>query len=235
VSNYQALLELQIMASANNYNRWIWDTIAQHIGNSILEIGSGVGTFTKFLMKYPRVHVTDIADNCIDILHRNFSESKNLNIAKLDITSILDREYWVTQNIDTVICLNVIEHINDDLSALENLRTVICDNAKIIVMVPAFKFAFGTIDRLDGHYRRYSKGDLIAKLKGAGFSPIQIRYFNSIGLIAWFYTNKIARDKHTSLAKVQIYDRYFIPILSWAERFMNPPFGQSIIAIAEKK
>ena len=232
--DYQAINELKTMAGAANYNSWIWNNIKDHIGNSILEIGAGIGTFTHYLCDYSKVHATDIADNCIEILKNRFLNHPNVIIAKFDITRISELEYWAKQEIDTMICLNVLEHIDDDLDALKNLYSIVCGKAKLILMVPAFQFAFGKIDSVDGHFRRYSMGNLILKLDTAGFSTLNVRYFNSIGLLAWYYTNKVVRNERTSPMKVRIYDKYFVPILSRIEGFAKPPFGQSIIAIAEK-
>jgi 2-polyprenyl-3-methyl-5-hydroxy-6-metoxy-1,4-benzoquinol methylase len=232
---YQALGELEIMSQANNYNHWIWRTILPYVGNSIIEIGAGIGTFTQYLKNKEKVFATDSAQNCIDVLRKRFHDQRNIAVEELDIISLPDLEFWNPREIDTVICLNVLEHIKEDMLALDNMITMSRPGANIILMVPAFKFAFGTIDKLDGHFRRYSRKELRNKMIQAGLIPLKITYFNSIGLAAWYYTNKIVKNSSTSESKVRIYDKYIVPWLSLVERIIKPPFGQSLIAIGKKR
>jgi SAM-dependent methyltransferase len=232
--DYQALNELEIMAQASNYNSWIWRAILPFIGENVLEIGAGIGTFTDYLKTRRNLYATDIGINCINVLRERFKGFHNIIIEEYDITADPIEKGWIGKQFDTAICLNVLEHIKDDISALQNVKQVLGLKGRIILMVPAFQAVFGTIDKLDGHFRRYSKAELSGKLKEAGFRPQRMHYFNSIGLLAWFYTNKIARDRATSVSKVKVYDKMFVPVLRTLEGIIKPPFGQSLIAIGEK-
>lgn len=228
---YQALDELNKMALAVNYNNWILDNIASFLGKSILEIGAGIGTYTSSLATRGTVYATDFAANCVEVLKKKFDGQGNIVIESLDITRPADKSIWTSRKIDTVICLNVIEHIEDDVTALRNMAAISAKGAYIIVMVPAFQCAFGTIDKLDGHYRRYSRELMNSRFKSAGIKPARVRYFNSVGLLAWYYTNKVVKNSETSTAKIKLYDNCFVPPLKLLERIIPPPFGQSIIAI----
>jgi SAM-dependent methyltransferase len=223
------------MANAKNYNRWIWQILSPHLGKSVLEIGAGIGTFTRYLKDCPKLYATDIADNCVSLLKSEFGAYPNIEIDYFDVTQIISTERWLRREVDTVVCLNVLEHIENDVEALRNIYSVTAEKSSLILMVPAFQFAYGTIDELDGHYRRYSKKDLVKKIRAAGFSICRIQYFNSIGLLAWYYTNRIVRDKSTSPVKAMLYDNYVVPFIRIAERLIEPPFGQSLIAVAEKR
>jgi 2-polyprenyl-3-methyl-5-hydroxy-6-metoxy-1,4-benzoquinol methylase len=233
-SDYQALNELEIMAQAQNYNAWIWRTISPYMGNSIIEIGAGIGTFTHYLENKKRVFATDVAQNCIDVLSRLFQDQPCITVEELDITRPPDMQFWIPREVDTIICLNVLEHIDDDIGALKNMKEMIKPGAHIILMVPAFQCAYGTIDKLDGHFRRYSRSELKSKMLQAGLETVRLHYFNSVGLLAWFYTNKIARNRTTSANKVKVYDKYIVPWLRLFEGVVKPPFGQSLIAVGKK-
>jgi SAM-dependent methyltransferase len=232
--DYQALSELEIMAQATNYNAWIWKTIGPSIRGNVLEIGAGIGTFTRYIQRYHNVFATDVAQNCLDILRNKFEKCGNIIVRYFDISDAMENEYWVRQNIGTVICLNVLEHIEDDVSALRALHSILPRNARLILMVPAFQFVFGTIDKLDGHHRRYSKSELTNKLSLCGYRLKEARYFNSIGLFAWLYTNRVVKNKSTSIAKVKFYDRLVVRFLRTIESVWSPPFGQSLIIVSEK-
>jgi SAM-dependent methyltransferase len=233
-ADYQALSELEIMGQAKNYNAWIWGTISPYVGKNIIEVGAGIGTFTHYLKSRERVFATDVAQNCIDVLSQLFQVQPNIAIEELDITRPTDIQLWKPREVDTIICLNVLEHIDDDVTALKNMREMIKPGAHIIMMVPAFQNAYGTIDRLDGHFRRYSSSELKSKLVSAGFETVRLRYFNSVGLLAWYYTNRIAKNSSTSVSKVKVYDKYFVPPLRLIESIIKPPFGQSLIAVGKK-
>jgi SAM-dependent methyltransferase len=228
---YQALDELKKMALAVNYNSWILDYIGPYIGKSVLEIGAGIGTYTLTLSERGTVYATDFAVNCIEELKNKFKGNDKIVIEGLDITKSPDKSLWAPRKIDTVICLNVIEHIEDDIGALRNMAATTARGAHIIIMVPAFQFAFGTIDILDGHFRRYSRQMMRSRFEAAGIKPVRIRYFNSAGLLAWYYTNKIVKNRETSIGKIKIYDNLFVPILKVCESIIPPSFGQSVIAI----
>jgi phospholipid N-methyltransferase len=232
--DYLPINELDIMSHAANYNNWIWKTIKRYVGKNIIEIGAGIGTFTKYLLAKEHVFATDIAQNCIEILHNQFHETSNITIEGFDITRIPDIALWRRRKIDTIICLNVLEHIKDDIKALNHMKAIVKPGANIIIMVPAFQFAYGTIDKLDGHHRRYSIDDIRTKLIKTNIEPINIHYFNSIGLLAWFYTGRVVKNVSTSPSKVKIYDKYFVPWISYLEGLINPPFGQSLIAVGRR-
>jgi SAM-dependent methyltransferase len=233
-ADYQALSELEIMGQAKNYNAWIWRTISPYMGQSIIEVGAGIGTFTNYLIDRERIFATDIAQNCIGVLNNLFQKLPNVTIEELDITHAPDIQHWKPRKADTIICLNVLEHIDNDEAALGNMREMVKSGAHIIIMVPAFQFAYGTIDKLDGHFRRYSCSELKVKLKSSGLEPIRMHYFNSLGLLAWYYTNRIAKNRSTSVAKVKVYDKIFVPSLRLIESIVKPPFGQSLIAVGKK-
>lgn len=231
---YQAVTELDTMALAGNYNNWIWNTIKPFIGKRVLEIGAGIGTFTEYLSDRELLYATDFADNCIAILKNKYSTNSNISIFQLDITDETTVKRLGRADFDTAICLNVLEHIENDLDALKSINTLLSRDGKLVIMIPAFQFAYGSIDKLDGHFRRYSKREIAQKMKIAGYKITANFYFNSIGLLAWYYTNRILKNTTTSANKVKIYDTYFVPILRAIESKVKPVFGQSIIVIGTK-
>ncbi len=234
VENYEAINELKLMKIAANYNRWIWETISDHLGQNILEIGAGIGTFTDYLSSKRIVYVTDSSHNCLEFLESKYCEHNNIQIEHLDIEYLNNINIWQERSIDSILCLNVLEHISNDCAALHNMNAVLIQNGRLVLMVPAFKGAYGTIDILDGHFRRYSKEELLIKMDRAHFEVTEIFYFNSIGLLAWFITNKILRIKSNSQSGIWLYDTMFVPLIKVLEKIVRPTFGQSIICIGNR-
>ena len=230
---YEALSELELMSKAVNYNKWILEKIRNYLGKRILEVGAGMGTFTSFFLDREKIISVDVAPNCVDYLKQRFKNIPQVDVLQMDVSGDSETKKILGEGIDTIVCLNVLEHIEDDLKALKNLRDVLIPNGKLILMVPAFPFAFGTIDQLDGHFRRYKKRELKNKLESCGFKLLKIFYFNSLGLWGWYFNNRMVKKKSNSLQQVLFYDRVFVPILSFFERIISPPFGQSLMVIAQ--
>jgi SAM-dependent methyltransferase len=135
---------------------------------------------------------------------------------------------------DSIVCLNVLEHVRDDLRALEHMRQVLEPGGRAVFMLPAFESLYGPIDRNLGHFRRYSKRswrDLAAR---AGFRIKLARYTNPVGFLGWWVNAKILGKTEQSEAQIALFDSVIVPVMSRAEAWMEPPFGQSIFTVLEK-
>ncbi len=230
---YEGLSNLHLLAGADNYNAWLFDAIRPYVGKRVLEIGSGIGTFTALLREQEHVTATDIDEACLAELSSRFFRSKKVEVARLDIAEI-SREQMTSlrqKDFDTIIGLNVLEHIMDDIAALKNLRLLLL-RGRLLLIVPALRVLYGVEDRSVGHFRRYEKRELIEKLTGAGWRIEKIGYLNSIGAVLWFIKNRVMRSPATSPRNVRIYDKLVVPFLSTLEKRIPVPFGQSLVAIS---
>jgi len=234
MNNSDAIIrDLEVMAGATNYRRWIYSQFDKYLGGRIVELGSGIGTFTELFLDRELVVAVDNHEPCIEYLKRRFSGHKNVIPLKRDIGSVemLEVSYYKPH---TVVCINVLEHVKDDMMALSHMFEILNIGGKAILLVPAFQSLYGSIDRLVGHYRRYSKRELTSKLIGTGFKIREAFYMNSLAVLGWLLNNRIIRRKEESLEQVLFYDRFIVPSLKNVERIVRPPLGLSIVAIAEK-
>ena len=135
---------------------------------------------------------------------------------------------------DTVVCLNVLEHIQDDVQALRHMFNVLSPQGRVCLIVPAFESLRGTIDNRLGHYRRYTKRELAGSAHTVGFKIISLRYMNLAGFFGWWLNAKIYNREEQSLGQVKVFDRFIVPILSRVEPAVAPPFGQNVFAVLEK-
>jgi SAM-dependent methyltransferase len=231
--SYEGLSNLHLMAAARNYNAWMFRTVRPFAGNRILEIGAGIGTFTAFLADRERVAATEMDPECLSELSRRFRSRPNVEVVPLDISGV---EGAIAQRLrgsgfDTILCLNVLEHIRDDVQALKNMKSL-APEGKLILAVPAFPSLYGVEDKAVGHYRRYSRRELAEKTRAAGYRVDRIFYFNSLGAIFWFLKGRVLSSPPTTPANVSLYDRLFVPVLSLIESAVPVPFGQSLIIVA---
>ena len=139
------------------------------------------------------------------------------------------------QRLDTVYCVNVLEHIEDDVAALKTFKDAIVPGGHVLIYVPAVQAAYGPLDAELGHHRRYSKRTLAAAFAAAGLDLIRLRYANAIGLIGWMYNARVTKTRHHSLDQVRLFERFVAPWALPLERMIPPPLGSSLAAVGVKR
>lgn len=226
--------DLEFMTDARNYNTWIFSRLKDHVGRRVVEVGAGIGNFSTFLLERELVIALDSYAACVEYMKRRFAEHANvlpMNLSITDPDAIRLREHRP----DTVVCVNVLEHVEDDELALAHMHRILEPGGGLALLVPAFPFLKGSIDDLVGHHRRYTRNEVRNKLTRAGFSILDIFFMNAPGLVGWFLNNRILRRREESPSQVAFFDRFIVPWLSVAEGIVRPPFGLSLIALARKQ
>jgi SAM-dependent methyltransferase len=142
----------------------------------------------------------------------------------------------VEGGIDSAMSFNVFEHIEDDRSAMRNVQQVLEPGGHFVCFVPACKLLYGRMDQDLGHHRRYSKPELAAKAKEAGFEIVELKYVNLIGFFAWLVNGRLLRSGEVSggASAMRLYDRFMVPLTRFIESHWQPPFGQSLLLVARK-
>src|SRR5262249_37810364 len=135
---------------------------------------------------------------------------------------------------DSCVCLNVLEHIEDDAAALESMASVLVPGGAIVLLIPAFQSLYGPIDRNLGHYRRYNRCDVVRLACRTGLRVRKLHYSNFVGFFGWWANAHVLRREAQSEGQIEIFDRYLVPVLSGIERLVRPPFGQSLLAVLVK-
>jgi ubiquinone/menaquinone biosynthesis C-methylase UbiE len=222
---------LETMSKATNYNSWIYSNISKYLGRRILEIGGGVGSMTRFFTGKKLVVSTDINDYNIKALNYKFSKKKRFVSVKTDISkTVSDLKKF---SFDTVVCINVLEHIKDDRQALKNMSSLLDSRGRLVLVLPAFSSLYGSIDRSDRHYRRYDRNPTIRNVEKAGFNVVKSHYMNLPGFFGWYYHGRILKANVHPEGDISLFDK-LVPVFGFFEKIFKPPFGLSLIIIAEK-
>lgn len=224
--------ELDAMAEARNYCRWILDFFAPYLGKKIIEIGAGAGTFSQLLLRVDRLSKLVLFEpgaNLFPLLQKQFEDNPRvrLQLGSFD-PSLLE------EPADSIVLVNVLEHISDDDALLLQIRQSLRPGGHVLLFVPALEWNYGSLDKAFEHHRRYSKRVLRKKLEKAGFRVEQARYVNFLGIASWFLAGRVLRQKTLRPRQVRWYDRWIIPWSFKLERIWEPPVGQSLVAIAVK-
>jgi SAM-dependent methyltransferase len=222
---------LQRMKKLHRYNQWIFLKFRPFLGKRVLEIGSGIGNITKFLLDRDLVIATDLEPRYLTLLKNTFGNYKKFRVESIDISgSEVGR--FRSDHIDSVICFNVLEHIKQDETALKNIFNLLEPGGRLLLFVPSHSWLYGSLDQHLGHCRRYGKRELKHKLEKIGFKVVFLEYFNRIGILGWFLNSKILRRKRLSPFQLRIYN-LLVPLFK-LEKFLPLPFGASLLVVAEK-
>ena len=222
---------LQRMKKLHRYNQWIFSKFQPYLGRRVLETGSGIGNITKFLLDRDLIIATDVEPKYLTLLKNTFGKYKKFMIEQLDISGTEVKRYQ-SYHIDSVICFNVLEHIEQDEKPLKRIFELLEPGGRLLLLVPSHPWLYGSLDEHLGHQRRYGKKELRNKLETAGFRVIFLQHFNRIGILGWFLDSRILRRKRLPPFQLRIYN-LFVPLFK-LEKFFPLPFGTSLLAVAEK-
>jgi glycosyltransferase involved in cell wall biosynthesis len=223
---------LEAFSSAANFNRWMADTIRPYTGKAVLEIGAGIGNLTRQLIaRRKRYIASDIDTQHLARLASRFQHRPNFEARQCDLGRAEDFED-LRECADTVVCLNVLEHVVDDRVGLSNIHRALQPGGRAIVLVPQGQWAYGKMDEALGHYRRYSKAQIRERMEEAGFKVERMLEFNRISLPGWYLNGKLLGRSTVSVAQLRIFDK-MVWVWRRLDRFL--PWGPtSLIAIARK-
>ncbi len=223
---------LRRRARLKRYNQWVWDAVAPFVGQRVLETGAGSGTMTRFFYGRELVVATDRETPYVDRLRNSFRRRPGITVERCDLESD-DCLGLAHYRFDTVACINVLEHVEDDVAALRRAYQLLVDGGRVIVYAPAGKSLFGAMDRAVGHLRRYDKDELLDKLRAAGFEIESVGFQNRLSRFVWWMNSKILRRGGLPSAQSRVFD-FFVPLLRAFEG-QTPSKGLSIIAVGRKK
>ncbi len=221
------------LSKAHTFNRWMADTIRPYVGERVLEIGAGIGNLTQALIPRREYVASDINPLYLDTLEGLRHGRPYLRVTYTDVTDGGTFPQSEGGGFDTVVCLNVIEHVKDDKAALENIRRCLSKDGRAIILVPQGDFNYGSLDEVLGHERRYSIDSLRAAGDAAGFTLEKLVEFNRMGTPAWYLNGKILGREHFGLGQILTLNAITPVVRRFDETLPFPAL--SIIAIFRPK
>jgi glycosyltransferase involved in cell wall biosynthesis len=222
---------LHSLSSAHRFNAWMADTVKPWVGEEVLEIGSGLGNLTVKMLPRKNYTASDIDPMYLDYLASRFRGLGPIDIQRLDLGRPADFDEF-RGRYDTVICLNVLEHIEDAETAVRNMLGALQPGGVAIILVPQGQWLFGSLDRVLEHKVRYSRKGLESLCAGAGLSVESTFSFNRVGVLPWFVNGKILRRKRFNKLQLKVYDS-LVWLWRLLDRFLPLP-GLSIICVARR-
>ncbi|MGC1409773.1 MAG: class I SAM-dependent methyltransferase [Acetobacteraceae bacterium] len=222
--------DLEALADMPNYYGWIMNWFGPHVRGRVVEYGAGTGTFSQYLRPLAKsLSLIEPSVNLHDTLRQKFRNDPLVAIGPMTLEEHVKQTE--SDAVDTVVLVNVLEHIEDDAWALSELSRVVTPGGCILIFVPALMFLMSPLDTLLGHFRRYHRAELKEKLRRAGIDIVSCGYFDLPGVVPWFLVNRLLGSTSFNPLLMRLYDRAVVPIARGAEALVRPPFGKNLIAI----
>jgi glycosyltransferase involved in cell wall biosynthesis len=227
-------ITLRRMAMLAPYNRWLHERFEGYLGKRILEVGSGVGNQTRYFVDdRERVIASDIEPHYVRELAGRFGDRANVRIASYRFPlSPEDQRELQQDGVDTIVCMNVLEHIEDDRGTLRDFASVLPASGRLVLLVPSLKALYGTLDQHLHHFRRYDEPELREKLTSAGFAIDEMRFLNRVAVPGWWLNSRVLKRKVLPKGQLRFF-KWIMPLLRLEEK-RPPGFGLSLLVLARK-
>lgn len=231
--------ELEAMDFAYNYHRWIFDIFKPFLGQHLLEVGAGLGSFSQLILAHHNCQTLSLVEPSNEMYETLTANSKqwstNTHVDTYHGTFAEAALVIKAGAIDSIIYINVLEHIAADEEELERIHSTLSDRGRAFVFVPALPWLYGVFDERVGHVRRYRKQELEEKLSRAGFQTVVSTYFDLPGIVPWWLKYCLLRSASMESGAVKLYDRFIVPAARRIESIVPPPLGKNLIMVAEKR
>lgn len=227
---------LDAIGRADKFNHWMFDAIRPYTRGRVLEMGSGIGNMSTFLLEwYNDVWLSDYNDNYRKLLGdkwNSLAQPRGILPIDLEDQRFDDKFAPMFNSFDTIVATNVVEHVQDHEQAIHNCRKLLKPGGMLVVLVPAGQWLFNSLDKEFGHFRRYSKARLI-KLMSNGLTVVHTQYFNFAGIAGWFITGTLLKKRTVPVLEMKAFNK-LVPFFKVIDRLLGNRSGLSVIAVAQK-
>ena len=220
-------LELENFDKAHIWRKYIYYIIKRYLNGNILEVGAGIGSFTKLYEdQHQNITLSESDKDFCDLLNDKFKNKNNIKVTNQFIKEI-------NQKFETIIYLNVLEHIEDDIAEVKMAYEKLEKNGHLIILVPAHQKIYSKFDKAVGHFRRYEIEFFKDKL--STFNLIKLIQLDCCGYLLYHLNNLIfKKDVYPSKLKIFIWDKIFTPMTIVLDFLLNYKFGKNILCIIKK-
>jgi glycosyltransferase involved in cell wall biosynthesis len=231
-THHSGFYVLKSVSRARRYNRWLLGQCAPYVGSRVLEAGAGIGNLSCLLLDRERLILVDHDPTYVARLRDRFGARQNVQVARADLTRPDDFTLWKDSRLDTVLCSNVLEHLEPDQQVLRSFYDTLVPQGHCVVVVPAGRWLYTGVDGQLGHCRRYSVEELREKMEAAGFEVVYWKSFCKLGALAWWISGRVLRRRHLSPRQMIWFDR-LLGLIMPLDRCLPLP-GMSLIMVGRR-
>jgi glycosyltransferase involved in cell wall biosynthesis len=223
---------LNNLTGTPQYLSWLALKLRPHVGDEVLEVGAGIGNLTGRLMSRRVLYMAAERDPLhLHALRNRFLRTPNVVVQRIDPE--VPGDFAELENcFDTVLCLNLLEHLEDPGGVLDSLSGALRPGGAIMVLVPNVPGVYGTLDRSLGHKRRYSRESIRELLEAHGLIVESVESLNKIALVPWWAYGKLFHAGNITKLVLKIFDK---SVWFWRRLDVMIPWpGLSLVAVARK-
>lgn len=225
------LTTLRRVDSLRRYNGFLWDQMQPFVSGRVLEIGSGTGGMSRKLIGAKTLVVTDTRTAYRELLGRVFSNYEHVRVAPLTLGESAPE--LAGEAFDSVVCANVLEHVEDDEGALKQIHELLAPGGRVVLVVPMLRALYGEIDRAIHHHRRYERAEIEAKLARAGFALEAVQPMNALGIPGWWLNSVVLKRRAVPGIQARIND-WLTPWLRFEQK-LGIRIGMSMLVVGRRE
>lgn len=227
--------DLESMSFAVNYHKWILEEFRPFLGKKLVEVGAGTGSFSELLLaEKPESLAVIEPSEMFQYLSQNVAQIETSARVEYFNSIFSETAATLAEKPDTIIYVNVLEHIEDDRGELEKVYETLDAGGRCLIFVPAFMSLYGAFDEKVGHFRRYTREEVEEKGRAAGFRVTKSIYFDFVGMLPWWIKYRLLKSDSLESGAVTLYDKIAVPVTKQFERFFKFPAGKNILTVLEK-
>jgi len=215
-TTHEGFYILQSIRGAKGFNSWLLSQLEPFVGRRILEGGCGIGNLTEFFLDRERLVALDNDPFYVETISTRYGHLANMRVHDMSLTD-LDTERLRKEQLDTVICVNVLEHIDQEADVLDGFFNVLAPGGHAIVLVPAHPSLYTGVDKALGHCRRYTEPYLRERMTDAGFEVVRCRGFNRFGTVGWFVSGKVFGKTTITPGQMKAFE-WLLPLAKLVEK-----------------
>ncbi len=220
---------LVLLREQYHYNHWIYSNLRPFVRGRICDVGCGIGNITQFLLNYDQVVGIEPSADSFRQAQAYFSNHLNVRLINAFLSDV-PQEVAPAGSFDTVLCVNVLCEIEDEIAALRAMRQLCRPGGNVVVLAAAHMGLYGALDRAYGFYRRHSRRSLRRAFESAGLRPTTAFHMNALGFFGWWWHSRVLKRKQIGTGSTRFFER-LVPFLDAFERVVRPPFGQSLVMV----
>lgn len=226
--------DLEALADLPHYNRAILEAFAPYLAGRVLEVGAGTGNFSAYYADLVgELTLLEPAENLYPHLVERFSGQSHVRTCCALLEDFCAHRPW-EKDFDAALMVNVLEHIPCDGFVVRRLTQLLRPGGALLIFVPALAWLYGTLDEMVHHCRRYSRPELRHTVEQAGLEVLHLRYFDLCGVVPWWVTGRVLKQRSFNARAARIYDRFVFPLAQCLERRLRLPLGKNLICVARR-
>ncbi|HEX2027959.1 MAG TPA: methyltransferase domain-containing protein [Nitriliruptorales bacterium] len=223
--------DLETLRAAESYQRWVVECFAGVLRGRVVQVGAGVGHFTRWFAEYAEHVVALESDPAM------CAALEDLQLGNVEVVRSGVEHYALAGNarFDVAVLIDVLQLFEDDVACIRASGRLLRIDGHLCALAPAHPALHGSLDDRYGHHRRYTKQRMVKLFQAAGLAIEELRYFNALGALGWLGASRLARRPRLDPALVWLSERITVPAGRLLERVQAPPFGQSVLAIGRQR